>query len=590
MRKLILLMLLAYSPMMAQSVKPRIKIVSDTSNGCQQVGTVSWEIYDAANDNATLSSGTLSITATTSYATCYKAIRSELNDKLQNYTDTNNILEPGGSIPVAGMYRGEALYTYRLNDTTTGTQQYFLTATNNETPPKVLTAPVASSEAISGMCVENCGTTGTATVLRQGDTKCWFDGATTVKNFVVLSPTVDGKCHDTGINIDSGWPTRGRIVAISLSTQASAGLYPIYFFPNGTRGSVTTPLSSTGKILRDDGTWVTDQTGSGSTPSGTGFRRIVGGVEDAAASEPDWAQITSKPSTFTPSSHSHAQADITNLVSDLSGKSAVGHTHVKANITDFAHTHPQSEITNLVSDLAGKQAALGFTPENSANKNAANGYAGLSAGSKVSAAQMTGVLASSDLTNDAALEKTANKGAANGYASLSSGLIPRAQLCSGTADSTTFCRGDGQWAVPAGGGGGAGQLSLPIVADAAGFTWTNMPAALTFLNGSHRFSTKADLTSYTQVRIIVNKQGTAGAASSKIRLLYRTAFDATVANWLTIGASEVEVAVNVTNTVIDSGWINLVAGAKADVFLTVAGISGDGVLDPIFGSIVVQFK
>lgn len=38
---------------------------------------------------------------------------------------------------------------------------------------------------------------------------------------------------------------------------------------------------------------------------------------------------------------------------------------VFANIT---HTHAESDITNLVTDLAGKQAALGFTPENTANK------------------------------------------------------------------------------------------------------------------------------------------------------------------------------------------------------------------------------
>jgi len=51
-------------------------------------------------------------------------------------------------------------------------------------------------------------------------------------------------------------------------------------------------------------------------------------------------------------------------------------------------------------------------------KGAANGVASLDGASKVPSAQITAVLASSDLTNDAALEKTANKGAASGYASL----------------------------------------------------------------------------------------------------------------------------------------------------------------------------
>lgn len=51
-------------------------------------------------------------------------------------------------------------------------------------------------------------------------------------------------------------------------------------------------------------------------------------------------------------------------------------------------------------------------------KGVANGLATLDGSTKVPVAQITGVLASSDLTNDAALEKVANKGAANGYASL----------------------------------------------------------------------------------------------------------------------------------------------------------------------------
>ncbi len=48
----------------------------------------------------------------------------------------------------------------------------------------------------------------------------------------------------------------------------------------------------------------------------------------------------------------------------------------------------------------------------------------------------------------AATEKTANKGQANGYAALNaSTVVPTAQLGSGTANASSFLRGDGSWAV-----------------------------------------------------------------------------------------------------------------------------------------------
>jgi len=52
------------------------------------------------------------------------------------------------------------------------------------------------------------------------------------------------------------------------------------------------------------------------------------------------------PSTdFANASHTHAEADVTNLVADLAGKAAA------------SHTHAESDVTGLVADLATKQAS-----------------------------------------------------------------------------------------------------------------------------------------------------------------------------------------------------------------------------------------
>ena len=139
-------------------------------------------------------------------------------------------------------------------------------------------------------------------------------------------------------------------------------------------------------------------------------------------------------------------------------------------------------------------------------------------------------------------------------------------------------------------GGGGGQLILLLSTDGANVTWTNMPSAATFLFGSHRHVGLVDLSGYTQCRFIVNKQGTAGVAGSKFILRYYTSFSTTVADYLDIGTGEVSVAVNTTNSVLSTAWIDLAAGAKADVFVAVIGSGGNGTIDPIFGSVSAQFK
>lgn len=87
----------------------------------------------------------------------------------------------------------------------------------------------------------------------------------------------------------------------------------------------------------------------------------------------DYSEITNLPTTFTPATHVHAISEITDLQTELDGKTATGHAHVVADVTDLQTeldlkaptTYVDQEISTLVStapsglnDLAKISAAI----------------------------------------------------------------------------------------------------------------------------------------------------------------------------------------------------------------------------------------
>ncbi len=73
--------------------------------------------------------------------------------------------------------------------------------------------------------------------------------------------------------------------------------------------------------------------GSGLAINENGVLSATGG---GTADSVDWANVQDKPSTFPPSSHTHAQSDITGLADALAGKAASSHTHAQSDVTGLA--------------------------------------------------------------------------------------------------------------------------------------------------------------------------------------------------------------------------------------------------------------
>lgn len=138
------------------------------------------------------------------------------------------------------------------------------------------------------------------------------------------------------------------------------------------------------------------------------------------------------------------------------------------------------------------------------------------------------------------------------------------------------------------------DVSLAFLADGAPVVWTAQPSALTEFLGAMRHRLKFDLSACTaqaglskfnQARLMVNVTA-AGATHAKTRVQY--SIQGLVWHYLD-GLALPSVGINTTGIKV-STWIDLADGAKADVYLRLVGIDGDGIANPAFGLIAVQVR
>lgn len=254
--------------------------------------------------------------------------------------------------------------------------------------------------------------------------------------------------------------------------------------------------------------------------------------------------------------HGHVIADVAGLQGALDGKQAVGsyslssHNHdgvyqLAGDYADATHSHAIADVTGLQAALDGKQASGSYS---------------------LTSHNHDGVYATAGHNHAGTYEPT---------------------IAAGT--TAQYWRGDKTWQTLPAGGGGSGQAVLTFHADGgANCTLTNQANSEQYLGNSARNEIQFDGTNFTQVRLVAYVVTQSASVNSP--RLYPQYFSG---SWTTIGAGTV--ASGQATTLASTGikatsWIDLPAGAKADVRFRVAMHGGDGAADPALGNISLQFK
>ncbi|MGA1851998.1 hypothetical protein VH570_14290 [Sphingobium sp. HT1-2] len=136
------------------------------------------------------------------------------------------------------------------------------------------------------------------------------------------------------------------------------------------------------------------------------------------------------------------------------------------------------------------------------------------------------------------------------------------------------------------------EMTVAIQAGPGGsLTWNAMPAAATLLPGATRGVMPLDLRRFSQARLVVNRQGVAGATGAKLATKFNVSGSFAAANFNDLGTAPIEVGLDAINQVVDSGWVNIAAAARvAKAYIALVGYGGDGTASPSFGAISIDLR
>lgn len=121
----------------------------------------------------------------------------------------------------------------------------------------------------------------------------------------------------------------------------------------------------------------------------------------------------------------------------------------------------------------------------------------------------------------------------------------------------------------------------------ATLTLTNQAAALQWLANNNRNIVRADLTDATEIRLLVRVVTISAVGTARIFAGYNTAYSLTAAAYTEPAGLSVPLT---ALGMVASAWITIPPAMKADIFIGLFQIGGDGVADPAISHTYLEVR
>lgn len=190
-----------------------------------------------------------------------------------------------------------------FTNSSTGTGLNLITQLAGGSSSQVITVNAGQTGGAIGICASNCGPFGTfpsASIAMSGQVPCVFDGATTLNDYVQISATVAGDCHDAG----GSYPSTGQVLGRVLSSNGAGGTYSMLLFPAEIKSTFPIIVFSTPSPASDldiSNTTMVTATASGATYRFSFYADVTAAGTSCGASSTLVVSITfTDPNTSSP--------------------------------------------------------------------------------------------------------------------------------------------------------------------------------------------------------------------------------------------------------------------------------------------------